>query len=403
MSDLIRRAHKAKLLAGDPLLPKWQRMSQVLQAFSGLELTRIPKDVRGPLEANLASVNGMLARYPLETVEDYQIIRDADLERMLDLVDLAASRAMAAELDRIVAGLHAGVEKLPVEAIREAREHRDLMVPRLIEVLRIAVSAARAGDVPEGNAHFFALFLLTEFQAEEALPIVLEAFSLPGELPFDLFGDAVTSTLARVLALFASDRLKVVDALIGNQALNLYVRWEAAQSYVYLVRDGRLQREDAVRRLQQHLRQAMDRKDEAVIGSLICVLESFAPKEALADITEAYQRGLVDSGLIDFRTVERSIAEGEAWVREELERCPATGIEDTIEELRHWDTFQEKPVRQPAPPRPLPHFGSVRAPAELATAPETAQVLSRDRRVGRNDPCPCGSGKKYKKCCGART
>ena len=21
-------------------------------------------------------------------------------------------------------------------------------------------------------------------------------------------------------------------------------------------------------------------------------------------------------------------------------------------------------------------------------------------RIGRNDPCPCGSGKKYKKCCG---
>jgi len=23
------------------------------------------------------------------------------------------------------------------------------------------------------------------------------------------------------------------------------------------------------------------------------------------------------------------------------------------------------------------------------------------KKVGRNDPCPCGSGKKYKKCCGA--
>ena len=23
------------------------------------------------------------------------------------------------------------------------------------------------------------------------------------------------------------------------------------------------------------------------------------------------------------------------------------------------------------------------------------------QKVGRNDPCPCGSGKKYKKCCGA--
>ncbi|MBW2373532.1 MAG: SEC-C domain-containing protein, partial [Deltaproteobacteria bacterium] len=26
---------------------------------------------------------------------------------------------------------------------------------------------------------------------------------------------------------------------------------------------------------------------------------------------------------------------------------------------------------------------------------------SRPGKVGRNDPCPCGSGKKYKKCCGA--
>jgi hypothetical protein len=24
-------------------------------------------------------------------------------------------------------------------------------------------------------------------------------------------------------------------------------------------------------------------------------------------------------------------------------------------------------------------------------------------KVGRNDPCPCGSGKKYKKCCGKQT
>jgi preprotein translocase subunit SecA len=24
----------------------------------------------------------------------------------------------------------------------------------------------------------------------------------------------------------------------------------------------------------------------------------------------------------------------------------------------------------------------------------------RNQKVGRNDPCPCGSGKKYKKCCG---
>ena len=34
-------------------------------------------------------------------------------------------------------------------------------------------------------------------------------------------------------------------------------------------------------------------------------------------------------------------------------------------------------------------------------APKPVQtVVRRDRKVGRNEPCPCGSGKKYKKCCG---
>lgn len=26
--------------------------------------------------------------------------------------------------------------------------------------------------------------------------------------------------------------------------------------------------------------------------------------------------------------------------------------------------------------------------------------IKKDEKVGRNDPCPCGSGKKYKNCCG---
>jgi preprotein translocase subunit SecA len=30
-----------------------------------------------------------------------------------------------------------------------------------------------------------------------------------------------------------------------------------------------------------------------------------------------------------------------------------------------------------------------------------AQPVLKGAKVGRNDPCPCGSGKKYKKCCGA--
>lgn len=32
--------------------------------------------------------------------------------------------------------------------------------------------------------------------------------------------------------------------------------------------------------------------------------------------------------------------------------------------------------------------------------PKVETVVHEGPRIGRNDPCPCGSGKKYKKCCG---
>ncbi|HBH95522.1 MAG TPA: preprotein translocase subunit SecA, partial [Ruminococcaceae bacterium] len=53
-------------------------------------------------------------------------------------------------------------------------------------------------------------------------------------------------------------------------------------------------------------------------------------------------------------------------------------------------------VRIEEPPKPEQVF----KPAPTApTAPVVKSGAS--KKVGRNDPCPCGSGKKYKKCCGA--
>jgi preprotein translocase subunit SecA len=79
------------------------------------------------------------------------------------------------------------------------------------------------------------------------------------------------------------------------------------------------------------------------------------------------------------------------------------------------------PVRQPAPrrppqmtmsaqaPAPSP-FGAIGSASAVAEPPRPArtggddaikQVKREEPKVGRNDPCPCGSGKKYKKCHGA--
>ena len=38
---------------------------------------------------------------------------------------------------------------------------------------------------------------------------------------------------------------------------------------------------------------------------------------------------------------------------------------------------------------------------ELYLKQKKSGTIVKEKKIGRNDPCPCGSGKKYKKCCGA--
>jgi len=42
-----------------------------------------------------------------------------------------------------------------------------------------------------------------------------------------------------------------------------------------------------------------------------------------------------------------------------------------------------------------------RAAADQVGEAKPIEPIKVDVKVGRNDPCPCGSGKKYKHCCGA--
>ena len=62
------------------------------------------------------------------------------------------------------------------------------------------------------------------------------------------------------------------------------------------------------------------------------------------------------------------------------------------------------PRRQEPDDKKMIYHGSRSAPApqQAAKKPQTPQTLKREvAKVGRNDPCPCGSGKKFKKCHGA--
>ncbi len=66
------------------------------------------------------------------------------------------------------------------------------------------------------------------------------------------------------------------------------------------------------------------------------------------------------------------------------------------------DTWRRSGVTHPSDGGGRQHLPSARPAAFAGLGDDRPNPIRRDpAKVGRNDPCPCGSGKKHKKCCGA--
>ncbi len=88
--------------------------------------------------------------------------------------------------------------------------------------------------------------------------------------------------------------------------------------------------------------------------------------------------------------VKRAEKRGRSWMIDVEQNAYAyyTILEIDHPKLETWKAIAEQRYR---------HFQAV-----LQTPPRPTNIPYRrkERKIGRNDPCPCGSGKKYKKCCG---
>lgn len=100
---------------------------------------------------------------------------------------------------------------------------------------------------------------------------------------------------------------------------------------------------------------------------------------------------LVVNELLEMRAVEAA---------DLIERAFAADLLD-VSMLGEWDDIRQELVT--GEPKPEFEFGTAHD-ARIETSTPTGRLAgpirrNSDARVGRNEPCPCGSGKKYKKCC----
>jgi SEC-C motif len=94
--------------------------------------------------------------------------------------------------------------------------------------------------------------------------------------------------------------------------------------------------------------------------------------------------------------VAKDLAEEPELILERSRRRCRGPIEDTVAEMSWWACFHREDSDRPG-------SSTEATPAAFRSgftrAPWPEPFVRDGPKVGRNDPCPCGSGKKYEKCC----
>jgi preprotein translocase subunit SecA len=173
-------------------------------------------------------------------------------------------------------------------------------------------------------------------------------------------------------------------------------------------------REAMVEHLLGLLREAYDRREEAYGPELLRQLERFV---ILSTLDESWQDHLTEMDELREGISLRSYGQLDPLVEykreayDMFEGLLARVDEETVSKIFRVHVGREAPTPRPAEVQELhPELEALAARARqpreaYANTPEAPQaqtVVRKGPKVGRNDPCPGGSGKKYKKCCGAQ-
>lgn len=279
----------------------------------------------------------------------------------------------------------------PKDAMAAARAQRDVITPIFVDLVERLGTQDRS-DMQEGEitALIPIFHLLGEFQEQSAYRPLLKLLRQPTRTLDYLLGDAVTETSFRVIAgTFDGDSQPLFD-FIEDAAADVFARSSMMDALVLIALINPEKREVIADYFRGFRRRCKEDDADLLIGWMEA-LADMGLTDMAPEISAAFDAALIPNDYCDVDEILRELqvaAESRKFAASP--RYQAGLISDAIGELSKWhgysDGYLAKQKRQGArnPSRAMPW-------AETFTH-ETPPV-------GRNDPCPCGSGKKFKKCC----
>lgn len=250
----------------------------------------------------------------------------------------------------------------------------------LDEVDRVGPESAEQDLLP-----FIFIIVLSARPTESAFPVLLRLAAHPQVE--ELLGDALLEILPGTIAACWDGALSPLEALVVNPELNEFARTSVWNAMLGLAAHDRISLADLGRELRAATTRGRDLGSAILWGAIamsVAHLPSLGP-DIVPSIRRAFDEGWIEEEAFPRSEFETELAQAadRDW-REEILLLHCRPVDDAMAELESWFATD-----------PSEHMDGDDSDWHPPPVEQTASV-----KIGRNDPCPCGSGAKHKKCCG---
>lgn len=282
--------------------------------------------------------------------------------------------------------------KYPEKEFEILCANKEAAIPYLRDAIKTAVKEGYDLD-QKYSLHFYAMYFLAQFQDRECFPDMMKLMCLPEETLDYLIGDALTEHANDILYNTYNGNLNLLKQTICDVSVNEYARSAMLDVMGQLYLDQQLERQEFLEFLRGLVYQKKTLGEYIYIklGYTICNCHFV---EMLPEIRQLYKDGRMDVwGAGDYNEYVDDM-----FQYQEKDKAFCSSPIDAAKLLKGWASLFEDPsdkkgTNQGDMSKTIRDFSR-----ELAKLKKRTSA-----KVGRNDPCPCGSGKKYKKCCMNKT
>jgi hypothetical protein len=279
---------------------------------------------------------------------------------------------------------------LPGNAIGMCALRLEEAAPALRAVLARAADGEALSD-DESTLLFRGIYILGGGRDTESCQPLLRLLRRPDV--DDLLGDAVTEGLSRiVIGVFDGD-VDALFGLIGDRSADQFVREQLLDAASFLTWKGIIGRDRMREILQRFYEERLADDDDQAWAGWMKSIALLGLRDMAPMVYRALEAGWAPEWVISRRNLDEMLAEAEQRPDDaaRFEEFQIGYIEDVLVALE-WSDCLEPDEESDVFDEDV--FGRT----DILWTP-TEPVRNPWRHVGRNDPCPCGSGKKAKKCC----